>query len=131
MVAALDIALDYIGRGWNPIPVDFRSKKPSAGPGWHLTRITADNAAQHFNGSRQNIGIQMGPASGGLADGDMDTIEAIVIAPYFMPRTKCIFGRASARNSHFFFVSVRPGGHRRRRQHHVQRPDNQAGGNDP
>jgi hypothetical protein len=105
VTAALDIALDYIGRGWNPVPVDFRSKKPSAGPGWQLIRITADNAAKHFNGAKQNIGIQMGPVSGGLADGDMDTKEAIAIAPYFMPRTKCIFGRASARNSHFLYRS--------------------------
>jgi hypothetical protein len=35
----------------------------------------------------------------------MDTQEAIAIAPYFMPRTKCIFGRASARNSHFLYRS--------------------------
>ena len=25
-MTALDIALDYIGRGWNPVPVDYRAK---------------------------------------------------------------------------------------------------------
>jgi len=34
MNTPLDIALDYIGPGWNPVPVDHRSKKPSAGSGW-------------------------------------------------------------------------------------------------
>jgi hypothetical protein len=104
-VAPLDIALNHIGRGWNPVPVNFRSKKPSAGDGWQHLRINADNAAQHFNGADQNVGIQMGPASNGLTDGDMDTEEARAIAPYFMPRTKSKFGRRSARWSHYLYYS--------------------------
>jgi len=104
-VASLDIALNYIGRGWNPVPVKFRAKKPSAGDGWQHVRINADNVAQHFNGADQNIGIQMGPASNGLTDGDMDTEEARAIAPYFMPITKSKFGRRSARWSHYLYYS--------------------------
>ncbi len=101
----LDVALDYVARGWNPVPVGFRSKKPSAGEGWQLIRITASNAAQYFNGGEQNIGLQMGPASNSLTDGDMDTEQARAIAPYFMPRTKSKFGRASARWSHYLYYS--------------------------
>jgi hypothetical protein len=107
----LDIALNYIGRGWNPVPVKFRAKKPSAGEGWQHLRINADNVAQHFNGVDQNIGIQMGPASNGLTDGDMDTEEARAIAPYFMPITKCKFGRRSARWSHYLYYSDLAGGY--------------------
>jgi hypothetical protein len=102
---ALDTAVDYITRGWTPVPVAFRSKKPSAGDGWHLTHVNASNVAQHFNGSEQNVGIQMGPASHNLTDGDMDTEEARVIAPFFMPKTKSKFGRASARWSHYLYYS--------------------------
>jgi hypothetical protein len=101
----LDIALSHIGRGWNPVPVAHRSKKPSAGEGWQHIRINADNATQYFNGVQQNIGIQMGPASKGLTDCDLDNEEARAIAPYFMPRTKSKFGRASARWSHYLYNS--------------------------
>ena len=104
-MAPLDIAFNYIGRGWNPVPVKFRSKKPSAGEGWQHIRINADNVAQYFNGVEQNIGIQMGPASNGLTDGDMDMEEARAIAPYFMPITKSKFGRRSARSSHYLYYS--------------------------
>jgi len=104
-MAPLDIALNYIGRGWNPVPVKFRSKKPSAGEGWQHIRINADNVAQYFNGVEQNIGIQMGPASNGLTDGDMDMEEARAIAPYFMPITMSKFGRRSARSSHYLYYS--------------------------
>jgi hypothetical protein len=103
--AALGLALDYIMRGWRPVPVAFRSKRPTGGYGWHLIHIDASNAAQFFNGDDQNVGIQMGPASQGLTDGDMDTEEARTIAPYFMPRTKSKFGRASARWSHYLYYS--------------------------
>jgi hypothetical protein len=101
----LDIALDYVTRGWNPVPVGFRSKKPSAGEGWQRIRVTASNAARYFNGDEQNIGLQMGPASNNLTDGDMDTEEARAIAPYFMPRTKSKFGRSSARWAHYLYYS--------------------------
>ena len=105
MTPALAAALVYIDRGWNPVPVGYRSKKPSAGEGWQRVRITASNAAQYFNGDEQNIGLQMGPASNNLTDGDMDTDEARAIAPYFMPRTKSKFGRASARWAHYLYYS--------------------------
>ena len=104
-MAPLDIALNYVSRGWNPVPVNFKSKKPSAGEGWQHIRINADNAAQHFNGADQNTGIQMGPASNGLTDGDMDAAEARAIAPYFMPKTRSKFGRRSARWSHYLYYS--------------------------
>jgi RecA-family ATPase len=104
-VTPLDAALDYISRGWNPVPVGFRSKRPSTGDGWHLITINTDNAAQYFNGAQQNIGVQLGPASNNLIDGDMDTDQARTVAPYFMPKTKSKFGRASARCSHYLYYS--------------------------
>jgi len=103
-VASLDIALSYIDRGWNPVPVGYRSKKP-IGDAWQRHRITRENAHSQFNGADQNIGIQMGPASNGLTDGDMDMLEARAIAPYFMPRTNSKFGRRSARWSHYLYYS--------------------------
>src|SRR5262245_2509274 len=99
MTSPLDIALDYIGRGWNPVPVNYRAKKPSAGSGWQLRIIDATNAAHYFNGGEMNIGVVLGPSSQGLTDVDLDCDEARAIAPYILPRTGAIFGRAEPRRT--------------------------------
>jgi hypothetical protein len=100
----LDIALDYIARGWNPVPVPHRSKVPT-GDAWQNLIINKESAAQHFNGGAQNIGVQMGNHSGGLADTDLDCGEAIAVAPYLLPVTKAIFGRPGARDSHWLYTT--------------------------
>jgi hypothetical protein len=101
----LDVALDYIRRGWNPVPVHNHSKDPSGGEGWQHVRIRAENAGNYFNGSNINIGVQMGAASNGLSDVDLDCAEALVIAPYVLPPTGSLFGRASKRFSHRLYVT--------------------------
>jgi hypothetical protein len=102
----LDVALDYIRRGWNPVPVHYRSKKPSGGEGWQHIRVTAQNAANHFNGERQNIGVQFGEPSHDLRDVDLDCTESRIIAPYVLPRTDSIFGRETSRNSHWLYYAA-------------------------
>ena len=101
----LQIACDYIDRGWNPVPCDFKSKKP-IGDDWQLRVIDAANAPQYFNTSSQNIGAQMGPRSHGLTDVDLDCVEAVAIAPYILPKTDAIFGRASKRASHWLYTTT-------------------------
>jgi hypothetical protein len=101
----LDIALDYIGRGWNPVPVDYRAKKPSSGNDWQLRIIDATNAPQYFNNGKMNIGVVLGPSSHGLTDVDLDCDEARAIAPYVLPRTGAIFGRASSRAAHWLYYT--------------------------
>ena len=63
-VTPLAIALDYIGRGWNPVPVPFRMKKP-VDDDWQRRIITEVTAAAHFNSGPQNIGVMLGPTSHG------------------------------------------------------------------
>jgi hypothetical protein len=104
MTAALNLALDYIKRGWNPVPVRFRSKIP-IGEGWQARVIEATTAADHFNSGRQNVGVILGPSSGGLTDVDLDCVEAVSIAPYMLPRTAAVFGRASKRSSHRLYTA--------------------------
>ena len=104
-MTALDIALDYIGRGWNPVPVNYRAKKPSAGNGWQLRVIDATNAPHYFNGGEMNIGVVLGPSSHGLTDVDLDCDEARAVAPYILPRTGAIFGRASSRAAHRLYYT--------------------------
>jgi len=40
----LETANDYIARGWNPVPVAWRTKRP-IGDDWHLRKIDASNVA--------------------------------------------------------------------------------------
>jgi hypothetical protein len=101
----LDAALAYAARGWNSVPVEYRSKKPALGRDWQTVRITTENAAQYFNGRDMNVGLQLGAVSHGLTDVDCDVPEAIAIAPYILPRTGAIFGRASKRFSHWLYYT--------------------------
>jgi Protein of unknown function (DUF3987)/Bifunctional DNA primase/polymerase, N-terminal len=101
----LEIACNYIARGWNPVPCDYKSKVP-IGEEWQLRVIDASNAARYFNEKPQNIGAQMGAASQGLTDVDLDCGEAVAIAPYILPRTGAVFGRASKRASHWLYTTT-------------------------
>ena len=106
-MTALDLALDYINRGWNPVPVPFRGKKPLDDE-WQNRVIDAAAAPAHFNGNPMNVGVQLGVKSHNLNDVDLDCHEAIVMAAYILPPTKAIFGRASKRNSHRLYYSDLP-----------------------
>jgi hypothetical protein len=99
---ALDIAKSYIQRGWNPTPIPFKSKIPP-GEEWQKRIIDNSNVSDFFNDQPQNIGVIMGPTSGGLVDVDLDCPEAIAIAAFILPKTGAIFGRPSARMAHWLY----------------------------
>src|SRR5262249_41744756 len=95
-----DAALAYHARGWKPVPVSRKTKKP-IGTGWQKR---AYDPAQ-FNANAQNIAIQLGAVSGGLVDVDLDTTAAVGFAPEFLPSTNTIFGHRSKPCSHQLYVS--------------------------
>ena len=99
----VDIARGYLRRGWCPIPVQFKSKKPNT-PDWQHMRLREDDLEGAFSG-RISIGVVLGPPSNGLTDVDLDCREAIAIAPFMLPRTGAIFGRHSALASHWLYYS--------------------------
>ncbi len=101
MTDMLAAALDYIALGWSPIPVPHRQKGPVI-DSWQDIRITSETAPRYFNGAPQNIGVILGPASGGLTDIDLDCPEAIAAAAYILPRTG-VFGHASKPGSHWLY----------------------------
>ena len=100
-LVVLAAALDYIARGWSPIPIPHREKGPLI-DAWQDIRVNAETAAAYFNGAKQNVGIILGEASGGLTDLDLDCPEAIAAAPYILPRT-AVFGRATKPASHWVY----------------------------
>lgn len=100
----IEIATRYIHKGWSPVPIPLGRKGPIE-DGWQNLTITVENVAEHFNGAAMNVGVQMGPKSGGLTDVDLDCAEALRVAPHFLPPTSAVFGRASKPRSHYLYTS--------------------------
>jgi P4 family phage/plasmid primase-like protien len=96
----LDIALDYIGRGWRPIPVKHATKEFNGTGALDSCHIDAANADQYFNGKSQNIAVLLGTASGGLVDVDLDDPVALRLADVILPPTDSVFGRSGSPSSH-------------------------------
>src|SRR5262245_40198556 len=86
------------------IPLAYRGKRP-LDTAWQNTRYrAAEGLAQHFNGQPLNVGVVLGAVSGGLVDVDLDCIEAITLAPRFLPPTM-VHGRVSKPQSHRWYLS--------------------------
>jgi putative DNA primase/helicase len=100
MTTIAEAAAIYAKRGWKPVPVSRKTKK-AIGTGWQKRPY---DPAQ-FNGNAQNVGVQLGEVSNGLADVDLDTTTAIGLAPEFLPPTGAIFGHRSKPASHQLYVS--------------------------
>lgn len=103
----IDAAVDYAGRGWNVIPLPYRSKGPDF-DGWQETTFLAEELPTRF-GQQCNIGIVLGDKSNGLVDVDLDCSEAVVLADHFLPSTDSIFGRDGNPRSHRLYVCEKPG----------------------
>jgi putative DNA primase/helicase len=102
----LAAALDWIRRGFSPVPVQHQSKKPVLDRWQHL-EITSDLAPKYFNGHRQNIGVHLGDKYGST-DVDCDCPEAVAAARGLLPETGMIFGRDSKPFSHYIYRSDPP-----------------------
>ena len=96
-----EIAIEYIRRGYRPIPIPAREKAPNI-KGWTKLRVSETDAAQYFR-RPGNIGIILGEASGCLIDIDLDCSEAIEFAQKILPPTEAIFGRKSKPRSHLLY----------------------------
>jgi hypothetical protein len=95
-----EVAQSYIAAGWDVIPLYPREKRPMLGEQWPLQpRITMEEALQKFPPDC-NLGVRLSD----FTDADLDCSEAITLAPFFLPETKCVSGHQSAPRSHHFFV---------------------------
>ena len=99
------VARDYLQKDWQVIPIPARSKAPTI-KDWQSLRVTEATAKTHFGRGSQNIGVLLGERSAWLTDVDLDSPEAILLAPYFLPTTGAIFGRSGKPNSHYLYYVV-------------------------
>ena len=102
-----EFAVDYCRRGWPPIPVPYRFKKPTI-VGYPDLRITEETVPDHFPSERGNVGVLLGEPAGGLVDIDLDCAEAERAADLLLPPTGCIFGRRGKPRSHWLYIVEAP-----------------------
>ena len=100
---AADIAREYLRRGWHPVPVEIRQKKPRD-KAWQSLAITKANVEEYFE-RNDNVGLQLGARSTGLTDVDIDCPEALALADVILPATGAIFGRQSKPASHRLYLT--------------------------
>jgi len=106
-----DIACRLLERGFVPVPLLFREKKPAI-PEWQkLTRQDVEARLQElFGRTSGNLGVLLGTPSGGLIDIDLDCDEAIRAAPLLLPPTGMVWGRPSrgGRTHYGYLVDTPP-----------------------
>lgn len=107
MSKILEAALNYQKRGWQPLPIPFRSKNPKL-TGWQNFKTVEANLPDHFNGKLQNISVLLGSKSNGLTDIDLDSPDAVRLADLFLSKTDAEFGRATKPRSHRLYNSDFP-----------------------
>jgi hypothetical protein len=95
--------IDYCRRGFNPVLLEPRSKKPVYNEWQSRPRLSEAEIPIAFSNGH-NVGIQQGPASGGLVDAEFDSETMRVLASRFLPQTRAIFGRRSKPRSHRFYL---------------------------
>lgn len=106
-------ALYHLSLGWWPVRVGYRDKVPSPRKDWHHIQHTAATIAAWGN---CNGGVRLGEVSGWLTDGDLDCMEAVQLAPHYLPSTWC-FGRASKPRSHWLYRCEGANSHQFQDQH--------------
>lgn len=94
-------AHQYVEMGWSILPLEPGRKNPTASD-WTAMRLGRNDIAAQFDDG-DNIGILLGEPSGHLVDTDLETIEVVRCAPWFMPPTGAVFGRSSKPESHWLY----------------------------
>ena len=80
--------------------------RPAHPGSWQLRKLDHETAELVFRHAELNVGVQMGPYSGGLTDIDLDCREAVTIGPVLLPASNNVFGRASKPCSHWLYSST-------------------------
>jgi hypothetical protein len=101
---AAEAAIQYVRRGWAPIPLPHRSKNPNR-DGWPHEPWTEERIKREAD-KFENIGVRLGEMSGNLADIDLDCQEALALATAFLSQTAAVFGRETKPASHWLYITT-------------------------
>lgn len=113
----IDYATRYRMRGWAPIPIPPRAKRPVL-DAWQDLRLTLEELPERFGG-RANIGILTGEPSANMVDVDLDHPIAVELADQFLPATGAVFGRPGKPRSHWLYRLTEPAAtHKREHKPH-------------
>ncbi len=96
-------AREYLGRGWQPVPIPGGQKAPRIKQ-WQKLRLTEEELKTRFKDG-DNVGLLLGEPSNGLLDVDLDAPEALLVAEMWLPATGMIHGRTSKPCSHWWYIS--------------------------
>jgi hypothetical protein len=99
----MEAAARYIKAGFLVVPVLYRQKRAVIN-GWPGLRIQVEDLPRYFSGGPSNLGILLGDDRGSC-DIDSDCLEAVRAAPFFLPETGMVYGRASKPRSHWVYRS--------------------------
>lgn len=94
------LAYEYLKRKISLTKIAPHSKRPVE-KDWQTKFYAGVECASAF--VDHNIGFILGKSSGSLTDIDLDCQEAIDLAPFILPNTSWVFGRQSARKSHYMY----------------------------
>src|SRR5262249_48017618 len=100
----------YLSRSYQLVRIPRVAERLTKGPrepGWQKQRYS--EADLHVFQPDDNLGLNLGSASNGLADVDLDTPSAVAAAAYFLPETSLIGGHGQPPSSHYFYQIVGPG----------------------
>lgn len=87
----------YLKRGWAIVPLRPGEKGTDA-PGWVDLAFDADDVEPGGN-----LGVKTGEKSGGLVDVDLDSPDAVRVAPRLLPATGAVHGRPGKPASHWWY----------------------------
>ena len=97
-------ARKYLSEGFTPIAYPHLTKTPTE-KDWQKKKREKVDIDKDFTGNKSNVGIVLGAASDNLVDVDLDSPEAIALAPSFLPPTDRRFGRPSTPDAHWLYRS--------------------------
>lgn len=93
----------YLRWGWQVVPIPHREKAPRLKE-WQKLRLEESDLHHYFHDG-DCVGVLLGKPSKRLTDTDLDCLEAIFLAPNFLPETGRIFGHKSKPDSHYLYYS--------------------------
>lgn len=119
-------ALEALARGYQPIPLLTKGKRPTL-PGWSRMRwdpadpgFLRRNFEAYTLDGMTNLGLLLGEPSGGLVDVDIDHPKASRLMTMLLPHTAMKTGRGGRRSSHWWY-RCKPGTLPATRQHLMPR----------